>query len=134
MSATAADTNPVTDNNKNPHYFLRPRQAAPRVYLEGALGAATFFDRVTVLVNGIELRQEQLGEHGYLYQQLNRTLMSKENRLLKYGRDFPRISVRSDGKITTDKAEGLLAESMESLEFDTATLSADKILRFNMDG
>ena len=108
---------------------------APRVFLEGSLGAASFFERVEVWINGLEVRQEKMGLWGYLYQTFNRVFMDKEHRIKKYGRDFPRLSVSTENHIAADgKVHDLLSAAMGSLQFDAKDSAADKVLRFGQDG
>ena len=79
-----------------PIVYLMPQTHAPHVFFEDAIGAASIFERVEVLVNGQEVREEKMGAYSYLYAAMNRLLMTKGRRIKKYGRDIARISVGAE--------------------------------------
>ena len=133
MSATATITDAAPDI-RVPRYFVQPQTNEPRVFFEGALGAASLFERVEVLVNGQEVREEQMGTYGYLYATLNRLLMSKERRVSKYGRDIPRVSTGDEHDISLSPLPAALLASMESLQSAGKKESADQVHRFGFDG
>jgi len=130
LFTNTADTD-ATKNTK--HYFVQPLTAEPRVFFEGGLGAASLFEKVEVLVNGEEVKQEKMGTHGYMYGVFNRTYMSREDRIRKYGLDFPRISLEEEHAIVDPLSE-VLKESMGPLQASNKKASTGKILRFGLDG
>ena len=120
---------------KDQFLLTQPTKREPNQFLEGALGAAALFEKVTVEVNGYPVTQEQMQEWGYIYQVINRTYMNREDCVRKYGRDFPRVSTSLDGAIATDgKMPQDLKDSMQSLEFDAPVKGSKKILSFGADG
>lgn len=116
---------------------LRPKTKAPHVFLEGALGAASFFEKVDVIINGWKVSTEQMGDHGYIFQTFNRTYMTEERRKKKYGRPIPRVSTSFELKAdhaNGDKQLPALAKSMEPLESADDTTETHHILHFGVDG
>jgi len=135
--ALPAPVNNVVADVRTRYYNLRSKTKNPRVFLEGALGAATFIERVEVLINGWAVTQEQMGSHGYIYQTMNRSYMTEARQKAKYGRTFPRVSTARDLRPTvaaTEKVDASLLDSMTPLEADDDTTETYRILRFGIDG
>jgi hypothetical protein len=128
----------VTADVRTRYYYLRSKAKDPRAYLEGALGAATFIERVEVIINGYDVKEEQMGSHGYIYQVANRTYMTESRQKAKYGRSFPRVSNGHDNRpvvtVAGEKVDSSLLNSFAPLESDDDTTEAYHILRFGIDG
>lgn len=131
MTAQVTEGNPSINK---PRVFIQPQTHAPRVYFENALGAASLFERVEVLVNGHEVREERMGAHSYLYATLNRLMMTRAKRLKKYGRDVARVSTDADHAVGEVPLPAPLFDSMQSLQSTGVTEAADQIHRFGADG
>jgi hypothetical protein len=132
-----SETSDPVDGKKDvrvSHYFLQPHSKAPSVYFEGALGAASFIDRVEVLVNGVPVPDTQgMGSFGYIYATQNKLYCSEKRRKDKYLRDIPRVSTSGDRDASKTDLSDDMKDSMESLQFDTAVASADMVERFTLD-
>jgi hypothetical protein len=140
MEQVAADVHPKRDIDHRRHN-LRPRTRAPYVYLEGALGGASFFERVTVIVNGWSVEKEQMGHLHHMYQTFNRTMMTSERRKKKYNVDVPRVSTSFERKVNHPVAVvpsgGMLDQlllSMEPVDWEDNNTTNTKVLRFGWDG
>jgi hypothetical protein len=123
---------------KTRQVFIRPVDHEPACYLEPTLGGATFVSKVEVLVNGEPVDQPSLGEHGYLYQKINRTFCSDRLRQLKYGGKLaPLISSTSERVMNgTDatKDDERLKASLRLLQHQDKLASQSNVLFFGVDG
>ena len=73
-----------------------------------------------------------MGLYGFVYQSINAIMMSKENRVKKYGHDLSRVSVGTDNVVSaTGVPTEVLSAAMGSLQFDGLVTSADKVIKFN---
>ena len=132
ISATAAEQ--ANKHVKVENYFLRAREGEPPLYFEGALGPASFIDRVEVLVNGLPMQAHQgMGSLGYIYQTQNKLYTSDKVRKQKYQRDIPRVSLSKDRATGVVPYPTDMDESMRTLNFDSNLASTDKVERFNME-
>lgn len=116
-----------------PIVYLMPQTHAPHVFFEDAIGAASIFERVEVLVNGQEVREEKMGAYSYLYAAMNRLLMTKGRRIKKYGRDIARISVGAEHD-TSGTFPQVLLEAMAPLQSEGQKTAPDILHRFGFDG
>lgn len=133
VSANAA-ANDTAPNNRRKDYYIQPQTHAPHVFFEDALGPASIFEKVEVLVNGQEVREEKMGSHAYLYATLNRLFMTRARRVKKYGRDYTRISVGTEHVTTTTPLTEPLLAAMDSLQSSAQLEATDKLHRFGFDG
>ena len=136
-SADANVPQPDVNNIRTQDLLIQPVSKSPRRFFDGMLGASSLFDKIDVTVNGWDIKNETMAEHGYIYQCQNRLYMSREARVKKYGRDFPRISNEADGKLpaaATGELNKDMLDSVQSLQFAHPVTGADKQLSFGADG
>ena len=120
-------------------HFTKAQEKLPSVYLESALGGASFFSKIEVEVNGYPISDvsgPSLGNHGWFYAIFNKVFCTEKLRMDKYDRNIPRVSTETDRKPATGNAASPrdLHESAESLEFDAETVSKPKMSVFGFDG
>jgi hypothetical protein len=141
LPQTEGDLPRRTDMTHERHN-LRPRTRAPYVFLEGALGGATFFKKVTVIVNGWSVEKEQMGDLHHMWQSYNRNMMTSERQRKKYNLDIPRVSTSFERKIdhpaaVVPPAGGMLDKlllSMDQTHWEDNNTQNTKILRWGWDG
>jgi hypothetical protein len=125
-----------------PFWYFQPRHYCPPYYFDDTLGAASFFSRVELFVNDRLIKDEQMSDHGYVYQHINRSFMTPEAQVERYGRTFKHVDVTAEraigahggganpGTNIPDYMKGL----MDSLEFDGRIATKHKTACFSFDG
>ena len=118
---------------------LDPQGLAPAIFIEGVLGARAFFEKIDVLINGMPVDFDEMGNFGHIFQCLNRIFTDVETKRDRYG-GVPRCSTSNDMKapdVATGKYKEAMSndllESMESLQYVSKSSGSNRVMRFNFD-